>query len=135
MILYQRFYPTKLDRAKAEISSESYWSEPELRGKIVAIYVHVRRLTRLVAVKVEAVRARSKNGRHPAIVSDLQSSPHSDRLCVEDSDPWRLRERNPKVGRGDVPATLPGMRVRVETPGPPTWKGANDEKTHLFVYA
>jgi hypothetical protein len=56
VILYQRFYPTKLDRAKAEISSESYWSEPELRGKIVAIYVHVRRLTRLVAVKIEAVR-------------------------------------------------------------------------------
>src|SRR5713226_7536114 len=55
---------------------------------------------------------------------ELQSSPHSGRLCLEDSDPWRLRERNPKVGKGDVPARWPGMRVRAETPGPPAWKGA-----------
>jgi hypothetical protein len=26
----------------------------------------------------------------------------------------------------------PGMRVWLETAGPPAWKGADDEKVHLF---
>ena len=56
MLFYQGFYPTKLDRTKAEISRECYKTKPELCGKFVTIYVDVRRLTRLVAVKIEAVR-------------------------------------------------------------------------------
>jgi hypothetical protein len=57
MLFYQGFYPTKLDRTKAEISRECYRIRPELCGKFVTIYVYMRRLTRLVAVKIEAVRA------------------------------------------------------------------------------
>jgi hypothetical protein len=34
--------------------------------------------------------------------------------------------------RGDVLAMQPGMRVWLETAGPPAWKGADDEKVYLF---
>jgi hypothetical protein len=36
-------------------------------------------------------------------------------------------------GRGDVLAMWPGMRVWLETAGPPAWKGAKDEKVNFFV--
>src|SRR6266852_803400 len=37
--------------------------------------------------------------------------------------------------RGDVLAMLPGIRVRLETAGPPAWKGAMYEKLRFFVDA
>src|SRR5258708_32139847 len=124
MLFYQGFYPTKLDRTKAEISRECYRTKPELCGKFVTIYVYVRRLTRLVAVKIEAVRARSKNGRQSGIVSNC--SLH--RTAVD------YASKTPTLGaygreilrwaRAMSRLRWPGMRVRAETPGPPAWKGA-----------
>jgi GTP 3',8-cyclase len=38
-------------------------------------------------------------------------------------------------GRGDVLAIRPGLRVRLETAGPPAWKGADDENVRFFVCA
>jgi hypothetical protein len=37
--------------------------------------------------------------------------------------------------RGDVLVMQPGMRVRLETAGPPAWKGADHEKVRFFVFA
>jgi len=45
--------PSKLNRIK-----------PDLRGSVVAIDVHVCRLTRFVAIEVESIRTASENRRH-----------------------------------------------------------------------
>ena len=66
-------------------------------------------------------------------------------LKLQHTGQWRtLAAKTPTLGaygektyggRGDVLAIWPGMRVWLETAGPPTWKGANDEKMCFFVRA
>ena len=36
------------------------------------------------------------------------------------------------MAAGAMSWRLPGMRVRLETAGPPAWKGADDEKVYFF---
>jgi len=39
------------------------------------------------------------------------------------------------AGATPRPGSFPWFRVPVETPGPPAWKGAIDEKVYFFVCA
>ena len=75
MVEHYRLYLAKFVRAKTKVSGELYWIEPELRGKIVAIHVNMRRLIRFVAVKIEAVRTETQRRRHLANSNMCISSP------------------------------------------------------------
>ena len=56
--------PSQFFRRKTEVSHQAYWFQHEFGGKIVPIYMDMRRLIGFVAVEVKAVRATSQNSWH-----------------------------------------------------------------------
>ena len=57
MLLDQSLDLLELSGREAKVASERHWSEPELRGSIVAVDVDVPRFVRLMTVEVYPVRA------------------------------------------------------------------------------
>src|SRR5713226_7171147 len=67
-------------------------------------------------------------------VLKLQSGSRWRTLAPKTPTPGALRGEN-LWRQGRFPGDEPGMRVRLETAGPPAWKGADDEKVRFLVCA
>ncbi len=55
MLPNNELYPTNLGQAKPKIPGQIDGSQPELCGLLIPIHMHVWRLIRFVAVKIESI--------------------------------------------------------------------------------